>query len=367
MKKPMLIVPILCLTALGAGARGELAAAAERTASDAPKVEVVPVETRHLVTQQILPAQLLPFESVDLYPKVTGFIEQIQVDRGSQVTKGELLARLSAPELMAKSKQAAATAAAAKAKLASDRATYERTAAAARTPGAVAENALDVARQLLAADRDQADADAQAARAAQILTSYLAIRAPFDGVITKRYLHPGALVGPSTQTGQPILHLVMNHLLRLTVAVPENAVQAAKVGQPFTFTVPYLPGETFRTKIARMADAVDPHTYTMAIEADIRNTGDRLIPGSFVSVQWPVQRAQASLWVPATAVTNNQERNFVIQVEHGRAHWVDVRVGRSVAGSTEVFAAQLHPGDLIIRRATDTIRNGASVQVVTGK
>jgi RND family efflux transporter MFP subunit len=338
----------------------------QQTASGPQKVEVMPVKSQLLSTRLALPAQLLPYESVDLYPKVGGFIEDIRVDRGSRVRKGDLLVRLSAPEVLAQQQQAAAGQAAAEARLASDRATYDRLTNAARTPGAVAQNDLNVAKQLVASDTAQADAAAKSAQAAKVMGTYLDIRAPFEGVITARNLHPGALVGPATSGGQPIVRLVTDHRLRLVVAVPEDNLQAAKVGQDLAFTVPSLPGQTFHGKVARMAGAVDDRTRTVTVEADIDNAGARLTPGAYATVQWPIQRPQPSLRVPPTAVANDQERNFVIRVEDGKAHWVDVRTGMTADGTIEVFG-DLKPGDQVVRRGTDAIKDGATVQAAAAK
>jgi RND family efflux transporter MFP subunit len=354
------------LAGLALAACSQKPAPAEQAATGPQTVEVVAVKSQLLSTKLALPAQLVPYESVDLYPKVAGFIDDIRVDRGSQVKKGELLVRLSAPEVLAQQQQAAAAVAAAEARLASDRATYDRLDNAAKTPGAVAQNDLNIAKQLVASDTAQADAAAKAAQAAKVMGTYLEIRAPFDGVITTRNLHPGALIGPATSGGQPILQLVMNRRLRLTVAVPEDNVQAAKVGQDVAFTVPSLPGQTFHGKVARMADAVDARTRTMAIEADIENVDGRLAPGAFATVQWPIQRSQPTLRVPPSAVANDQERNFVIKVDGGKARWVDVKTGMTADGTIEVFGA-LQPGDQVVRRGADSIKDGAAVQPAAAK
>lgn len=356
-----MLMSALCLTACS-----QPPPTAEEKAAGPQRVEVVPVKSEVLSTKLALPAQLLPYESVDLYPKVSGFIEEIRVDRGSQVKKGDILVRLSAPEVLAQQQQAVAAQASAEAKLAADRATYDRLANAARTPGAVAQNDLNVAKQLAASDAGQAEATARAAQAAKVMQSYLEIRAPFDGIVTTRNLHPGALVGPATSGAPPIIQLVTNHRLRLTVAVPEDNVQAAKVGQDLAFATPSLPGQTFHGAIARMADDVDARTRTVAMEADIKNDDARLETGAYATVQWPIQRPEATLRVPPTAVANDQERTFVIKVEGGKAHWVDVKTGMSADGTIEVFGA-LKSGDLVVRRGSDAIKDGASLKPVSAR
>ena len=305
----------------------------------------------------------MPYESVDLYPKVAGFIQEIRVDRGDKVRKGEVLVRLTAPEVVAQQGQASAALRGVQAKLAADRATYERLANAARTPGVVAENDVNIARQTVANDAALEKSASESAAAARQIGTYLDIRAPFDGVITARNLHPGALVGPATSVGaQPILQLVTADRLRLVVAVPEDDVQGVKTGDPISFTVPTVPGRTFETSIARIAHAIDGRTRTMTVEADIASGGD-LTPGVFATVLWSVRRSYPTLRVPVTAIANDQQRQFVIRVAHGTAAWVDVTTGMTADGMQEVFG-KLGPADLIVKRGTDAIGPGTKVKAV---
>jgi membrane fusion protein (multidrug efflux system) len=361
MKVAILLVPALLLAGCSAKEAPPAAVDAAQT------VEVVAVKSQTLATKVQLPAQLLPYESVDLYPKVAGFIQDIAVDRGSRVRKGQLLVRLTAPEVIAQQGQAAAALGVAQAKLAADRATYERLANAARTPGVVAENDVDIARQTEASDAAQVKSASETAAAARQMGAYLDIRAPFDGVITARNLHPGALVGPATSAGaQPILQLVTTDRLRLVVAVPEDDVQGVKTGDVISFTVPAAPGRTFQAPIARIARAVDDRTRTMMVEADLPNAGGDLAPGAFATAQWPIRRANPTLRVPPTAVANDQQRQFVIRVANGTADWIDVTTGITADGAQEVFG-KLNAGDMVVKRGTDAIHPGARIRSVVSK
>jgi membrane fusion protein, multidrug efflux system len=345
--------------------------------TDAQTVEVVPVASQKLATIFPLPAQLVPFQSVSVYPKVTGFVDMIRVDRGSRVHKGELIVRLSAPELVAQRGQAESAMrsaesqlSTAKAKLSSDKGTYLHLASAAKTPGVVAENDVMVASQTTSADEGQVQsaesnvgAAREALRSVAQLESYLNIYAPFDGIVTTRNLHPGALVGPASGPSgtMPIVQIVDIDHLRLVVPVPEAYVGEMQLGQQVAFTVPGRPGETFHAPIARISHDVELSTRTMPIELDVHNADGRLSPGSFSSVQWPVHRATATMFVPTTAVTNDQQRTFVERVGNGKVEWVDVVTGLSVSGNVEIFG-DLKPGDEVIRNATDAIRPGQQVK-----
>lgn len=337
-------------------------------------VKVVAVKSQVLNTQISLPAQIVPYQVVDIYPKVTGFIDNIRVDRGSQVRHGEVLMRLSAPELLAQRAQSEATVQAAEARLAAaqakfvaDQGTYLHLAAAAKTPGVVAGNDLLAAEQTGAADRAQIEAASNNVRAAKDalhavmqLEDYLVIRAPFDGVVTARNLHPGALVGPASGQGgsPPVLQIEDLRRLRLVVPVPEAYVGDLKTGQQVAFSVPAYPGHVFHS----LSHNINQNTRTMAVELDVRNSDGSIAPGTFANVVWPIRRAYSTLFVPSTAITTDQQRTFVIRVRDGKTEWVDVNVGTTASTNIEVFG-DLKAGDQVIYNATDSIRPGTQVSV----
>jgi RND family efflux transporter MFP subunit len=345
-------------------------------------VETVTVVSKTLDAPVSLPAQLLPYETVDVYPKVTGFIDSIKVDRGSHVKKGDLLVRLTAPELVAQRSQAESALGAAEsqlvsaqAKFAADQGTYLHLASASKTPGVVAENDLLVANQTAVADKgavaaaeSNANAARDALRSVTQMESYLTIEAPFNGVVTTRNLHPGALVGPASGPGgaMPIVQIVDTDRLRLVVPVPDAQAGAMKEGKQVGFTVPAYPGQPFHAPIARISHAVDVNTRTMPVELDVQNRGGQLSPGSFATVTWSAHRAYTTLFVPTTAVTSDQQHSFVIRVRNGKAEWVTVQTGQAVNTDVEVFGG-LQAGDEVVRTASDSIRNGQEIGPNTAK
>jgi membrane fusion protein, multidrug efflux system len=371
------IVIILVLLLFISSCSGNPKTAASKAEPDVQTVEVVLVTSQKLATVFTLPAQLIAFETVDIYPKVSGFIDMIRVDRGSRVHKGELIIRLSAPELLAQRAQAESAVRAAesqlttaKAKLASDQGTYLHMASAAKTPGVVAENDVMVASQTASAAQGQvqsAESNVAGARDAlrsvAQLESYLSIYAPFDGIVTTRNLHRGALVGPASgRSGTlPLVRIVDSSHLRLVVPVPEAYVGEMQAGQQVEFTVLAYPGQTFHAPIARISHDVDSNTRTMPVELDVHSTDGHLSPGSFSSVHWPVHRAAPTMFVPISALTNDQQRSFVERVRNGKVEWVDVVTGLSANGNIEVFG-DLKAGDEVIRSATDAIRPGQQVK-----
>ncbi len=352
-----------------------------QSTSSAPlTVEVASVVSRKLDVTVPLPGELGPYEVVAIYPKVMAFVKWIGVDRGSRVKQGETIIRLEAPELMAqkaeaqaKLQSAEAQLASAQAKLASDEGTYQKLNAAAATPGVVAGNDLLVAQKAAEADQAQVKAQQDNARAAQQalqsiaeITGYLEVRAPFDGIITERNVHPGALVGPAgtASVSMPMVRIETLSRLRLVVPVPEAYAAGVPLGITVKFTVPAFPGETFGGTIARISHAVDVKTRTMPVEMDVMNPPRRLDPGSFSQVLWPVRRPYPTLFVPSSAVASTLQRTFVVRIQNGKADWVDVKTGVTADNLIEVFG-DLRAGDEIILRGTDEIRSGTAITTRT--
>jgi RND family efflux transporter MFP subunit len=339
-------------------------------------LEVTTVKSAKLNTTERLPAELAPYERVEVFAKETGFVKSITVDRGSKVKQGELIAELEAPELVARQAQANASyesaqsqLAAGQARLASDQGTYQHMSAAAKVPGVVAANDLEIEQKTVQSDEANVAALEKTVQAAQEnlravsqLQSYLRIMAPFDGQVTTRYVHPGALVGPAGGPGAstPIVQIQTLTRHRLVIPVPEYDAAGIPVGTAVSFTVPSYPGRVFQAPIARVSRAVDYKTRTMPVELDVRDSQAELNPGMFCEVSWPVRRDYSTLFVPASAVANDLERAFVIRVENNRVDWVDVKTGAKSGNLIEVFG-KLKEGDQVAVRGTDQIRPGATV------
>lgn len=244
-----------------------------------------------------LPGELQPYQRVGVVARVTGIVEKVLVDRGSVVKQGQLLVELSAPEMDAQIAEAAAKVQAvesqkveAQARVAAQDSVLERLKAASKTPGAVAENdivqaqkSVDAARAVIVAlDKNAAAARAQV-EALKRMEAYLRIEAPFDGVITARIAHPGALASPESGT---LLELEQVSRLRLVVGVPEAEYGTVVRGKRLAFTVPAHPGKTFQGVVARPARSLDTVTRTMAVELDVTNANGALAPGMYCEVQW---------------------------------------------------------------------------------
>jgi membrane fusion protein, multidrug efflux system len=332
--------------------------------------ELAPVVSKAVSRTIDLPGEVQPYLNVTLYSRVTGFVENVLVDRGSTVKQGDLLVELSAPEMNAQIAEAESKLQAieadrvqAEAQLAGAQSTLERMRDAAKTPGAIAGNELVLAEKQVDADKAVVSSKQQASRAAQAavdamktMESYLKITAPFEGVVTDRLVHPGALVGPNSNS--PLLVIQQVSKLRLIVSVPEENVGAIVRGANVSFHVPAYPERTFSGTVARIPMALDPKTRSMSVELDVANKNQSLAPGMYTTVNWPIRSSQPVFFVPKTSVVTTTERTFVIRDKGGRAEWVDVRKGATDGDLIQVLGP-LQSSDRVVKRATDEIREGA--------
>jgi membrane fusion protein (multidrug efflux system) len=338
-------------------------------------VDTIRVSQHRLDVSIRLPGELQAFEEVRVFPKVSGFVQWIGVDRGSRVKKGQLLATLTAPEIVAQKSEAEAKVLSAEnqriagdAKLAADESSYQRLKAASATPGVISDDELDTAEKNVEADRarvvslrNTADAARASLRSAVEMESYLRITAPFDGVVTKRNVHPGALVGPAGGSStQSMLRIEEVSHLRLIVAVPEIYVAGVEKGAKVNFTVPAFPSRTFSGTVARMADSIDVSTRTMPVELDVQNPNMELASGMFPEVSWPVRRSDETLFVPQSAVARAAEQSYVLRVHNGRTEQVDIKTGAAMGDFTEIFG-NLKAGDEVVVHPGDDLHAGATV------
>lgn len=357
----------------------------EKASSYKPAVQTVPVSVITLEPQKFgknvpIPGDLFPYEVVDVYPKVLGFIQKVYVDRGSIVHRGQLLAYLIAPEMEAQITEArsnvqaaASQEAEARAKYLSDYGVYERYNEAAQTPGVISQNELETSKMTAQASLAQVKAVSNTIRAKQAnvvalqkIQAYLQITAPIDGVVTDRNLHPGALVGPSKNgDSEPIFRIQTLSHLRLVVPVPERYYSGVKLGARIPFTVSAYPERTFYGVISRPSYALNPKTRTESVELDVFYPDATLSPGMYTEVLWPISRPKATFQVPASAVVSTTEETFVNRITpDNRVEWVPVRPGFSDGNRVEVFG-NLHTGDRIVKNGTDELRPNMPVRITS--
>ena len=313
-----------------------------------------------LSTRARLPGELKPFNEVNLFPKVNGFVKQLNVDRGSVVRKGQLLVMLEAPEMQEQYQAAESRYLQVQETALTSRDKYQRLKQAAREPGSVSPLDLDNAMNKMKADEAISSSERSNVAAVRTMQGYLQIYAPFDGVIVQRNVSPGALVAPGKETDQPMLVLQDIHKLRLEVNIPEDYVDKVDLSKPVTFTFNALPGTQQQARISRSANSLGDMRSEI-IEIDVRNANGNLKPGMYAEVYIPMRSGGKSLLVPNSAVVRSTERKYVITVRDGKAHLVDVKQGLSGRDSTEVFGS-INAGEHIIINPNDNIQEGDAVK-----
>jgi len=325
-----------------------------------PVVEVLALAPPQSQARTVrLPGELLPREHVSLRAKISGYVRRLPVDIGSRVKKGQVLVVLEAPEAQARLAGAASAQQAAQARYQSSLDTYQRVAQASGTAGVIAASEVARTRNQMLADKSGVATARAMLRAVQDENQYLTVRAPFSGVVAKRFVDVGALVGSGDA---PLLELEDNAVLRLNVAVPEAAAGNTLEKEQVSFTVKAFPGQPRTAHRSRQTQSLDVDTRSETWQFDVPNPDGALKPGMFADVQLQLSRQKPSFAVPFPTAVTTQERSFVIRVHRGRTEWVDVSKGISLAEQVEVFG-KLMPGDTLVRRGSEELKPETVVKI----
>jgi membrane fusion protein, multidrug efflux system len=330
------------------------------TTKNPSKYEFGAVSEKALSSSASLPGQLVPFNEVNLFPKVNGFVKQLFVDRGSIVKKGQLLMILEAPEMESLLQAASSRYIQAQENAQASKEKYERLKEAAKEPGSVSPLDLDNANAKKKADQAMAQSEYSNVDAVRTMQGYLRIYAPFDGMIIQRNVSPGALVAPGKETDQPMLIIQDINKMRLTVYIPEDYVDKVDLSQPVSFTFNAMPGQEQTAKISRSANALGSMRQE-AIEIDVTNEKGMLKPGMYAEVKIPMVSGAKSLLVPNSAIVRSTEKEYVVAVRNGKASLVDIKEGLASNDSTEVFG-DLKSNDKVLLHVSDEIKQGDDIK-----
>jgi len=329
-----------------------------------PSVEVnfVNLKKQKPESEITLPGDLLPWEETDIYAKVKGFVQEIYVDRGSKVKKGQLLATLVAPELTAKLEQEVSHVQEWRVKAKASKDYYKKLVASSKTEGAISQNELDLSKAAMEADSANLKFAEAEYKATYELNSYLKVLAPYDGVISLKGVSPGSLVGPDDiNDDKPLFVLEDAHKLRLTVAVPEKYATELKKNGLVKFTVDAMPGKFYEAHLSRDANKIDKDVRSLFSEFDVPNPDGSLKPGMFSEVIIPIIRDEETFFIPRTALLNSTKGVFVIIEKDGKAHWTPVETGNIVDDKVEVFGDMLSDNMKIVDNASEEIRDGMTL------
>lgn len=361
--KSLLSLLLACALLAGCGTRST---PGEVNAANVVPVAVVPVTRRDISTTLQIASEFQPFQEIDLYAKVSGYVKQLYVDWGTHVSQGQLMAVLEIPELEQQIQHDQAALAEAEQDLRRAQSaysvahvTYQRLAGVQKSrPNLISQQDIDVAQgkdleasagvsaaqQALLAAKDSLEKD-------KTLFAYAHMTAPFNGVVTQMYAYTGALLpaGTSSNIGNSALcHLSQNDVLRLVIPVPERAVPDIRLGATVEVTVSAL-NRNFDGRIVRTADQIDLATRTMHTEVQVQNPKYQIVPGMYATVSIPLQTAKNVLTVPVQTVQSSSEgQGTVLVVDQGNhIERRDVTTGLQNATSIEVLSG-LSPNDRVV-------------------
>jgi RND family efflux transporter MFP subunit len=309
-----------------------------------------------------IPGEFIPFEQVELFAKVNGFVKDVLVDRGYAVKKDQKLLVMEAPEINQQLVFAKSKLTETEAIFKTKKEKYDMLSITAQTPGSVSPFDVESAHNdYISAEASVKTEEANVA-AYQAMENYLTISAPFDGVITQRNVHPGAFVGPNSQFKDPVLVLKQINKLRLTVYVPEVYVNKIDVNADASFIINALPNKVFKRKISRYSQSVNDQNRSEALEIDVMDEPE-INPGMYAEVKIPViSSGTNSFVVPYTAILTNTEHKYVIMVDQEKhAHLININEGITDGKTTEVFGNLQDNFEILINPDSD-IKDGDLVE-----
>ncbi|OQP41848.1 hypothetical protein A4D02_14110 [Niastella koreensis] len=305
-----------------------------------------------------LPGELLPNENADIRAKVQGYIRKLYVDIGSRVKKGQLLALIDAPEINIRVQELNEKVKAAKSRYESSKDYFDRINEASKADGVVAPSELQRAKNQMMADSSEQNAAMFAASSYRQVGSYLAVVAPYDGIVTKRNVNVGSFVGNANDP--PLFEVQDNKLLRLQVPVPEVYTGAVLLNNAGELTTRSQPDKKFKATLVRASGNIDNHSRSEIWEFAVPNITRELKAGSYSDVKLRFLRSKPSLVVPASAVVTTLEKKFVIKVTGNTTQWIDVRPGFNMGDKQEIFG-ELKPGDTIVLKGNEELKTGTTV------
>jgi membrane fusion protein, multidrug efflux system len=300
-----------------------------------------------------LPASVHGYIETPVYAKVAGYMKTIYVDKGDHVKAGQVLAIIESPETDKQVSDA--------------RSYYWLQAVTDRRNQELVRQ--EVIPQQTADDSHATMLQAKASYEQQLaMQQYEIVRAPFDGIVTARYVDPGALIPQSTTpssttTNSPIVALATMAPLRVYAYVPQSLSPFIKDGDPANITVSEFPNRNYTGTVTRHPDALDQTTRTMLVEVDLPNQDRSLYPGMYADMKMTTQVTTEGITVPDDALVFRDNNVYLPVVRDDRLNLVEVTLGHDNGYRVEVRGDVL-AGEMIAINVGQAARDGEPVQPV---
>jgi len=299
-----------------------------------------------------LPGSLRGFDETDIFAKVAGYMKKINVDKGDRVRAGEVIAIVDSPETDQQ--------------VANARANYNLAVVTDRRQRQLLDNGV-ISRQ----DFDNEHANMLQARATLqqnlAVQKYEIVTAPFDGIVSWRYIDAGHLVPQSTagvSATSAIVQVARMKPLRLFAYMPQNTALFLRNGDHSTFRVNEYPQRTFDGIVARHPQALAADSRTMIVEVDLANEDLALYPGMYGFVTFTVSTPTGAPMVPDDALIFRNNKIYVPIVRANRVHLVEVQLGFDNGVSVQISSGDVTHEDLVALNVGQAARDGQRVQPV---
>ncbi len=307
-------------------------------------------------------ANLEPFWTADLSPKVDGRIAALFVDEGDRVAAGTVVASLDTDELLPQVTQAEGSVYVARANLEQAELDLKRAIPLAQQ-GAISAQALDTAK----IKRDLAIGQLRSAEGtlAQLRARFgnANVVAPRDGVITKRYLQAGTYA----RTGTAIVSLADLSAMLVKASVGEAEISQLKLGTAATVKVGALGDRPFAGKVTRLTPAASLPVRTFTAEVTVPNADGLLLAGMFARVEIAGDVRKNVVAVPESALVLREDQKSVYVVMNGnKVQQRILKLGYIGGGWAEVLDG-LKEGELIVTGGQNKLRDGATIERPGGK
>jgi len=290
------------------------------------KVEVVKPQNRSFIAEVLITGTARPNQITTLYAMESGMLMQMRKDIGDRVKQGEILAVLENPELLQQQMKWQAETKAKKSNYERLNSVYEKT--PALTNIQMVEN---TEAEYLSA---KANLDGVNNR-----IGFLTIKAPFSGIITKRFVDKGAMIqsGLSQSNPQALFELQEINPIRLTIPVPESDAVGIQKGMDVEVTLPELSGKSFMAKVSRTSNVLDPMSKTMQVEIDLENPDGKILSGMYAKVLMQIESRENILSLPMIAKVSHKNEDYVLAVVDGKVKRLPVKIGLSNQDYFEVL------------------------------
>jgi len=337
MKTSRVLLPLLVAALVSACSREAAPLAKDLPAAS---VSVVTVRAQDLPVITEVTGSVRPVQRAVIAAQLMGSISELPVSLGQELAAGELLVRLQAPEVAARVAQAQVGLDQAQRELTRERELLPRGATTAETVRSLEER-LAGAQAML--------------REAQAMQDYTSVRAPFKGVVSRKFVTAGDLAAP----GQPLLEIEGTDQFEIELGIPDSLASSLAAGTPLVARIPSS-GVSFKATLRELSSASDAQARTVTAKLAIPAEA-RVRSGQFVRVQVPGPSTKVIL-VPTAALSHLGQMERVFAVDNGRAQLQLVRTGAVRGEETEVFSG-LTEGDTVIVSPGLKLRDGQPVEV----